>query len=83
MARIPVRPPFRSTMPPVVVCALLPVLALAAPADTDKDGSPDFAETTEFGTDPLLPDTDGGGLFDVVESALIPLFDPNNDYLRG
>jgi hypothetical protein len=35
--------------------------------DTDNDGLPDRAEKIDYGTDPLLPDTDGDGSIDGIE----------------
>ncbi len=37
--------------------------------DTDEDGLDDYSERTEWGTDPLNPDTDGDGLNDGDEAS--------------
>lgn len=47
----------------VVLCALIPVFAYAAALDQDKDGLSDDLEKA-FGSNVLLPDTDGDGFFD-------------------
>jgi len=45
----------------LLVGAVMPAWAMAAPADTDLDRLPDTFETTTTLTSPTKPDTDGDG----------------------